>query len=323
MILFENFPLKDILYYKIGGKARFVLKIQNRNDLLEALEFIKKNQIKKTLMVGLGANLLVSDNFFDGAVLWFVKPDKSSIKQDLDGLVEVFASETLDDLIQFCFKHNLRGLEWAGGLPSTIGAAVRGNVGAFGEEIGKTAEKVEVCDMYSKLVYYTKKILTNNDLKFSYRNSLIKDNKNLIVSTVFFKLSKTDKKGIEKAKEIYFKNIDYRNKHHPMEYPSCGSVFKNIIERRKIEAILLKWPDIKGQVEDKWYGKAAMGYIIARLGLSSFRIGGAKVSEKRPNFIINFNHATFNDVFLIINKIKDRFFQEFSFYPELEVEVVK
>lgn len=319
MTVFENFPLKDILYYKIGGRARFVLKIQNREDLLEALEFVKKNNVKKTLLVGLGANLLVSDDFFDGAVLHFSKPNKSSIRQLENGLVEVFASETLENVVQFCFKNNLRGLEWAGGLPSTVGAGIRGNVGAFGSEIKDSVYRVETIDINTGVI----KVFDNKDLKFSYRNSFIKENKNLIVSTVYFKLEKTDEKGLEEAKKIYKENIDYRNTNHPMDFASCGSVFKNIVEKEKVEKIISKWPDIKKIAATKWYGKISMGYIIDKLGFSNFTAGGAKVSEKQANFIVNFNNAKFDDVIAIIAKIKEKFFQAFSFYPELEVEIVK
>lgn len=319
MTVLENFPLKDTLYYKIGGKAKYILKVQSRGDLLEALEFIKKNNIKKTLLVGLGANLLVSDNFFDGAVLHFVKPIESSIRQDSNGLVSAFASETLKNLIQFCFKNNLRGLEWAGGLPSTVGAGIRGNVGAFGSEIKDVVDRVETIDLNNGET----KVLTKGELQFSYRNSLIKQSKNLIVITAYFKLEKTDEKGTEEAKKIYTENINYRKEHHPLGFASCGSVFKNIVEKEKVEKIISKWPDIKDLVFEKWYGKISMGYLISKLGFSNFTVGGAKVSEKQANFIVNFNNAKFDDVISIIAKIKEKFFQEFGFYPELEVEIIR
>jgi UDP-N-acetylmuramate dehydrogenase len=135
------------LYYKIGPKARFVLKIQDDGDVKEALAFVKKHQIKKILPVGLGANLLMSEDFFDGAVLWFAKPEVTQITVGKTGLIEAFASHSLDDLIHFSFKHGYVGLEWAGGLPSTVGGAIRGNVGAFGNEIRQCVEKVEIIDI--------------------------------------------------------------------------------------------------------------------------------------------------------------------------------
>ena len=103
MNIYENFSLAEILFYKIGGKAKYVLKIQNYEDLLEALDFVEKNHIKRILPVGIGANLLMTQDFFDGAVLWFAKPDEQLIRINKDGLVEVFASHLLDDVIRFSF----------------------------------------------------------------------------------------------------------------------------------------------------------------------------------------------------------------------------
>lgn len=323
MHIYKNFPLKDIIYYGIGGRARFVLKVQNKDDLLEALEFIKINNPpaggEKVLTIGLGSNLLVSDGFFDGAVLWFAKPEVHKFNFTKEGLVEAFASENLDDLIQFSFEHNLIGLEWAGGLPGTIGGGIRGNVGAFGKELGNSVAKVEVFDITSNQI----KVLDSKDLKFSYRSSYVKDNKNLIVISVFFKLKKANERELDEAKKIYFSHIDYRKKNHPLDYPSCGSVFKNITEKEDVEGILNVWPDIKEQVENKWHGKVAMGYVINRLGFSGKTYGGAQVSEKHANYILNKNNATFNDVKTLIQEIKDKFNTAFGFYPEVEVEVVK
>jgi len=322
MDIYNNFPLKDIIYYKIGGSAKFVLKILKREDLLEALEFVKKNKIRKVLPVGLGSNLLVSDNFFDGAVLWFAKSPKNEIILDSDGLVKTFASTLLDELIQFSFDNNLIGLEWAGGLPSTVGGALRGNAGAFGGEIKDNLYKAEIFELLDNGEFVQKEMMMS-DLQFSYRNSIVKKNKNLIIGNCFFKLEKTDKKALENAKNIYFSYIEYRNQNHPVDFPSCGSVFKNITKKEEVSKILSIWVDVKDLVENNWHRKVSMGYVIKRLGFSNFTIGGAKVSERHANYIVNFNNAKFDDVFSIIEKIKDKFDDVFGFLPEVEVEIVK
>lgn len=329
MQIYRDFSLSEILYYKIGGKAKSVLKIENKEDLLEAFDFIKKERPKRVLPFGLGSNILVNDNFFDGVVLWFSryqtasgKAGSSSVKLNGDNLIEAFASESLDDLIKFSFDNNLIGLEWAGGLPSTIGGAVRGNVGAFGGEIGGNVEKVEVFEIGSG-GEFIQKTLRASELEFGYRESLIKRSKNLIVVSATFQLQKASKEEVEKAREVYKRHIEYRNKNHPMEYPSCGSVFKNITKKEDVKHVLKVWGDIKGLVENKWYNKVSMGYVINRLGFSGFRIGGAKVSKKHANYIVNFNQAKFNDVISIIEKIKDKFSKTFGFSPELEIEVME
>jgi len=331
MIIYRDFSLKEILYYKIGGKAKFVLKIENKKDLLQALEFVRENNIEKILPLGLGSNILLNDKFFDGAVLWFCKarhqtvPGKaefSTIKIIKDNLIEAFASESLDDLILFGFNHKLVGFEWAGGLPSTVGGAVRGNVGAFGGEISRSVDSIEVFEVRSD-GEFIQKTLKASDLEFSYRESLVKKHKNWIIGDSCFKLSNADDNSLSRAKEIYFSHIEYRNKNHPMDYPSCGSVFKNITKKEEVQKIIDKWPDIKELVDNKWYHKASMGYVTNRLGFSGFKIGGAKVSEKHANYIVNISNARFNDVVSIIEKIKDKFSQTFGFPPEVEVEVVK
>lgn len=321
MQTFKNFPLSEILYYKIGGKAQYVLKIENKEDLQEALDFVEKNKIKKILPLGLGSNVLVNDIIFDGAVLWFSSSLKNGIIQKDSGLVEVFSSVLLDNLIKFSFDNSLIGLEWAGGLPSTVGGAIRGNAGAFGGEIAGSIYEVEILELL-KEGGVVRKTFKASDLEFAYRDSLVKKHKNWIIGNSYFKLNIADADTLSKAKKIYLSHIDYRNKNHPIDYPSCGSVFKNITKKEDVVNILSLWVDIKDLVEKKWYHKVSMGYVINRLGFSGFRIGGAEVSTKHANYIVNVNHARFNDVINIIEKIKEKFFKTFGFYAEVEVEVV-
>ena len=120
MFIYNDFLLSEILYYKIGGKAKVLLKIEKKEDLFQALDFIKKEKTKKILPLGLGSNILINDKFFDGVVLWFSmyqavpgRVQSSGIKLIDDNVIEAFASEDLDDLIKFSFKNNLLGLEWA------------------------------------------------------------------------------------------------------------------------------------------------------------------------------------------------------------------
>ncbi|OGH20683.1 MAG: UDP-N-acetylenolpyruvoylglucosamine reductase [Candidatus Levybacteria bacterium RIFCSPHIGHO2_02_FULL_37_13] len=320
MIVYKNYPLSKILYYKIGGIARYVLKIENKEDLLGALDFVKKNKIQKILPVGLGSNLLMSENFFDGAILCFSKGESSGIKLIGENLIEAFASELLDDVIKFSFENNLVGLEWAGGLPSTVGGAVRGNVGAFGGEIKDVVNTVEIVKLLDE--GYSLEELTREQLEFGYRDSFIKRSKDILVVSVTFQLQKASKEELEKAKETYFAKIAYRNKNHPSGFPSCGSVFKNITKKEEVDKMLSIWEDMSELVKEKWHNKASMGYVIRRLGFAGFRIGGAEVSKKHANYIVNVDGAKFADVISIIEKIKEKFFQTFGFSPELEVEIV-
>lgn len=330
MRTYKDFPLSEILFYKIGGKAEFVLEIENKEDLLEALDFVKKNKIKKILPIGLGSNILMNDDGFDGAVLRFSKGESLGIKPIGNNLVEAFSSVVLDDLIQFSFDNNLIGLEWAGGLPSTVGGAVRGNVGAFGGEIKDIINIVEIVKLsretgsrYAGLGQgYTIEKLTKAQLEFGYRDSLIKRSKDLLVVSATFQLQKASNEDVENARQVYLSKIEYRNKNHPSGLPSCGSVFKNITKKEDVEKMLSIWEDMSELVKNKWHNKASMGYVIRRLGFAGFRIGGAEVSKKHANYIVNIGGAKFNDVLSITKKIKDKFSQTFGFSPELEVEIV-
>ncbi len=317
----SNFPLSEILWYKIGGVAKHLLEVKNAEDLQIALDFVEKNNEKKLLICGLGSNLIFSDNYFDGAVIRIVseKPQDKDFQKN-DEFITAFSGITLDELIQYAFKNNLTGLEWAGGLPGTIGAGIRGNVGAFGKEIQDSLFSVEVLERQGS--GYILRTLKKNDLNFSYRSSFVKENKKMIIVSATFQLHPSDITGISKAKNTYMNNIAYRRDHHPIEYPTCGSVFKNISDPKQVEKILITWPDIKEIVNEKWHGKVSMGYIINRLGFSGLQIGKMQVSKKHANFIVNLGDGKAKEVIIIIKKIQGKVDQIFGFTPEVEVEMV-
>lgn len=321
MKLIKDADLSEILWYKIGGITKYVFECETEEDVLEAVTFIKKEKIPKVFVTGLGSNLLFTDDYYDGAVMRIASNNKESIKLVGKDTVEAFAGETLDSVIHFAFENNLIGLEWAGGLPGTVGAAIRGNVGAFGGEISKSFLSAKVIDISEKKPKI--KTLNRRDIKFSYRNSTIKKNHNLIVISAQFKLKKVDDTALGRAKTTYFSNIEYRQQKHPLEFPSTGSAFKNISEPENVKKVLASFPDLEKEIRIKWHGKVSVGYLNKRLDLSGLRIGGAQISNKHSNFIVNSGGASFQDVFSIINKIKETYEDEFGFSPEPEVEIVE
>lgn len=320
MTIHKDFDISQILWYKIGGPVPYVLDCFNQEDIIEALDFIEKNHISRIFVLGLGANLLFNTKNFNGAVIRMLNsyPHDMTVQ---DGNLTAFAGEILNTVILQSFREKLTGLEWAGGLPGTVGAAVRGNVGAFGGEIKDSIVNVEVLEIGQGDAKI--KTLTSDELQFGYRHSIIKENKNLIVTSATFGLKASTEDEIHKAKERYHESIAYRENHHPLEYPNCGSVFKNIKKKENVEKILAAWPDIREKVETDWHGKVSMGYCIKRFGLSGLQIGGAQVSEKHANFIVNLGGAKFEDVFGIITQIQTTFNREFGFEPEVEVEIVE
>ncbi len=326
----NDFSLKDILWYRIGGKAKYLLDIAGRDDLEQAIKFLEEHDLyknKKYIVTGLGSNLVFKDDYFDGAVIRFVpsKDKKRSfvVEKYNKLLVTAYAGETLDDLILFSFQKGLIGLEWAGGLPGTVGAAVRGNVGAFGKEIKDSFCEAEILKLRNGGRYIFINGFINKKMNFSYRQSIVKQEKHMLILYATFLLQKATPEQLKRAKEVYEANISYRKLHHPLEYPNCGSVFKNIKQKEEVAKVLEVWPDVAEMVTTKWYGKVSMGYIIHRLGFAGFKLGNAQVSEKHNNFIVNLGEAKSKDVLAIINMIQKKVQETFGFMPEVEVEVVK
>ncbi len=321
MITHEHFPLSSVLYYRIGGTARYLLEAHGRDDVLDALEFVSAHRIPRLVVVGLGSNLLFPDGPFDGAVLRIVAAAGARQMRGVgEGMVEAFAGESLDDVINFAFEQGCTGLEWAGGLPGTVGAAVRGNVGAFGGELKDVLERAEVLETASGGPRI--RSWSNSELCFSYRESEVKRNRALVVLSATFRLPVGSEEELSLARRTYRSHIEYRRSNHPMEYPTCGSVFKNIDKAEDVSKILSAWPDVKESVETRWHGKVSMGYIINRLGLAGYQIGGAQISTKHKNFIVNLGNARFADVHGIIEEVRERFLGTFGFLPEAEVEIV-
>ena len=325
MQIYNNVLLSTILWYQIGGVAKTVLDVASRDDLYEALRYLKTNRISNVFVLGLGSNMLFPDSGYDGAIIRFLsQEDGNGIRlienRGETSIVESFAGEFLDNVIQFQFENELIGLEWAGGLPGTVGAAVRGNVGAFGGEIKDTFLKAH-CIRLHENGEFEELTLSCDDMEFAYRTSKVKKEK-LIVVSVQFQLEKGTPEELLEAREKYYENIRYRQEKHPLDYPNCGSVFKNISRKEEVDKIISTWDDVRELVEGKWHGKASMGYIIGRLGFTGREIGRAQVSEKHQNFIINKGGATSHDVKSIITEIEEEMQEVFGFTPEVEIEIV-
>lgn len=319
MVVHNDFDLSQVLWFRIGGKTRYFIECTSRDDILKALDFVEEHHPKRLFICGLGSNLIFTDDYFDGVVIQITIGNKPQIS--FSGTkATAFAGETLDALIQLSFNNKLHGLEWAGGLPGTIGAGIRGNVGAFGGEIKDQFAAAEVLEFDDKNIDVLE--MNSEDFHFSYRHSIVKEKKNMIVTFAQFELEPSDREQLVKARSTFAANKDYRKTHHPLEYPNCGSVFKNIKKPEEVSKIVTVWPDIRDLVKNKWHGKVSMGYVINRLGFSGYKIGGAEVSKKHANFINNMGGATAQDVLTIIKRIQEMTSETFSITPEVEVEIV-
>ena len=321
MQVYNDVLLSTILWYQIGGVARTIIDVSSKEDLHEALQYIKDNNVTKVFVLGLGSNLLFSDEGYDGVIIRFQSQDDGQGVRFLgDGVIESFAGEFLDSVIQAQFELGLTGLEWAGGLPGTVGAAVRGNVGAFGGEIKDSLIKAHCLKLHEN-GDYEEITLTRDEMDFSYRSSRVKTEK-LIVVSAQFQLREGSPEELLASHEKYFENVTYRQDKHPLDYPNCGSVFKNISKKEEVNRILESWGDIEELVRDKWHGKVSMGYVIDRLGLKGLREGNAQISEKHQNFIVNLGGAKADDVKRIITQVEEEMQESFGITPEVEIEIV-
>lgn len=315
-----------MLYYRIGGAARSLIEAGCRDDLLRAVDLVDRERPGPVLVIGLGSNLIFPDHGWDGAVIRVVRGGPATMRhqQERDGLTAVqgYGGEVLDDFLCYALDAGLVGLEWAGGLPGTLGAGVRGNVGAFGGEVKDTLVSAETV-RFGEDGAASIRQHSNADLAFSYRDSKVKRERGTVVVSASFGLKAGSPEEVAAARETYDRNVAYRRRRHPMEFPNCGSVFKNINRPEQVTTILETWPDIAEKVRTAWFGKVSMGYIIGRLGLAGFTIGGAQISEKHNNFIVNRGGAKAADVRGIIATVQERVSDTFDFVPEVEVEIVE
>lgn len=303
----KDIPLKNHTTFKIGGPARYFLVVKDKKNLAKVLFFAKKLNLP-VFVFGGGSNLLISEKGFSGFVVKIQNAGGIFLKPG--NVIEAFAGVPIKNMVSFAARNSLSGLEWAGGLPGTIGGAVRGNAGAFGGEIKDSVVKVEALDENLNL-----KKLNNKQCEFSYRNSVFKQ-KNWIILSVSVKLKKGDKKTIAK---IVFSNIKYRKDRHPIDFPSAGSIFKNVPLsgfspqfQEKLAAVVKKDP----------FPIVPAAYLISETELKGVKMGGAQISQKHPNFIVNLNGAKSEDILGLINIVKKEVKKKFGVNMETEVQLV-
>ena len=299
--------LKNYTTFRIGGQAKYFFIAKTKEDLIKAISTAKKINLPFFILGG-GSNLLVSDKGFKGIV---IKVQLSNFKiQKSKILVE--ASTSLSLLVNKSMKNNLTGLEWAVGIPGTIGGAIYGNAGAFGKSMQDIVKEVEIYDLRAKKI----KILKIKNCKFGYRDSIFKHKKNLIILSAEIQLKRGNK---EKIKEIFKKYLKYRKKIQPVEFPSAGSIFKNyeaesLKNRRKL---LKKHSEFRKIIKDN---KIPTSFLIEKCDLKGKKVGQAQISKKHANFIVNLGNAKAKDVKKLINLMKKKVKNKFGITLKEEIQ---
>jgi len=281
----ENVKLSGNTTYKVGGVAKVFVSPKNTEKLILLLEMLNKQQIKYKVL-GFGSNVIFSDEEYNGVI---IKLDEFCNVFVNDTIITAGAGVSLVKLAYKAQKEGLTGLEFASGIPGSVGGAIFMNAGAYKSDMGYIVSEVKVLTPELKV-----KTLYNKDLNYKYRSSFLQKNPNYICLEATLVLRHGDK---EQIKELMETRRQKRLINQPLEYPSAGSVFRN--------------------PEDDFAGR-----LIESCGLKGYSIGGAKVSEKHANFIVNAEKATAKDVKNLIDYVHDKVKDETGVDLKIEQEFV-
>ena len=280
---YENANLKKYNTYRIDCKCRYLVFPSNRDDFRNLIKYLVSHE-EKFLVLGNGSNVIFLCDYYDGVVVLLNKLNGLNIDGEN---IEVEAGYSLQRLAIDTSNLGLEGLEFATGIPGFVGASVAMNAGAYQSSLSDVVTSVVVLNPDFEFV-----TMTNKELEFAYRDSFFKHHPNYFVVSVCFELKQGDKQEIM---ERISKRRVRRLETQPLDMPSAGSVFRN--------------------PEDMHAGA-----LIEDLGLKGFTIGGAQVSLKHANFIVNTGDATGSEIVQVIDRIKEEVME--TYHVELVLEQI-
>lgn len=282
--LIKNAALSDYTFTKTGGPADILALPKSIAEVQQLLASAKSADLPITVL-GNASNLIVRDSGIDGLVMILTQMNKIEINKQT---IHVQAGARIIDTSEAAYQASLSGLEFAAGIPGSVGGAVFMNAGAYGGEVCDVLKTATILTSDNQLV-----TLTNEELAFSYRHSIIQENASIVLAADF-ELVPGD------AHEIRTKMDDLnaqRAAKQPLEYPSCGSVFKRP-------------------------AGYFVGPLIQKAGLQGYQIGGAQVSNKHAGFIVNVDQATATDYLMLIQHIQAVVLEKFNVKLEPEVRII-
>jgi UDP-N-acetylmuramate dehydrogenase len=317
----ENVPLAKFTNYKIGGPARFFFEAKTVADIAWAIAEAKSRRLPYFVLGG-GTNLLVGDTGFHGLVL----------RINVGGIaakgtaITAGAGISMEKLTSFAAKRSLAGLDWAGGLPGTLGGAIRGNAGCFGGEMKDVARTVRSFNIKTMKSVAR----TAAQCHFGYRTSIFKQRPGEIIVSATLHMKKGDSKTISAALR---KDKAWRMAHHPLEHPSAGSVFKNVplakicrpksaAYREAVRRLSIQYRGSAFSVKTDPVPVIAAAKLIGESGLAGKHSGGGAISPKHTNFIVNTGHAKAKDILFLIAMVKKRVYRKFGIRLEEEIQIV-
>lgn len=282
--ILKNESMSKHTTFKIGGNVDFLVLPKNINEIKDLISFLEEEKIKYYIM-GNGSNLLVSDNGFKGVI---IKLFKNFNNIELNGnIIKAQAGATLSAISRFALENSLSGIEFASGIPGTIGGGICMNAGAYGGELKDVILNITILKN-GKI-----EKLENFECQFEYRNSKILKERLLVLEAELILKNGEKNEILAKMKEFN----KTRNEKQPIEYPSAGSTFK--------------------RPKDNFAGK-----LIMEAGLSGKFVGGAYISEKHCGFIVNKGGATCEDVLALSNMACEEVFSKFGIQLEKEIRLI-
>ena len=282
---YKDISLKKYNTYRLDVKCGYLIYPSNTKELIDLLKYLKESNISYFILGG-GSNIILAKPYFDVVI----KLDKLNNIEIKDNIVTAEAGVSLIYLANLCMNNNLNGLAFAGGIPGMVGASTAMNAGAYKEDMASIVKEVKVVTPELEVI-----TLTNKDLNYSYRNSFLKEHKDYICTEVTLEMSYLDK---DKIKETMTSRKKRRIDTQPLDKPSAGSVFRN--------------PE----------GLSA-GKLIEDAGLKGYKIGGAEISTKHANFIVNTGDATYEDILELIDYTKKKTKEIYNIDLILEQEIIR
>ena len=279
----ENVSFKTLTTYKTGGNARVVFYPSDVNCLKEALKFLKENNISFKVF-GNGSNILASDDNYNGVIIKLTNLNKMKFE---DGKIEVEAGYNFALLANTVTKKGYSGLDFACGIPASVGGAVYMNAGAYLSDVSNVLDKVTILDDNFEI-----KTLAKEDLDYSYSHSIFM-NHNWIILKAYFTLEKAD---AEEMTELINDRKKRRVESQPLEFPSAGSVFRN--------------------PEGMYAGK-----LIEDCNLKGYVYGGGEISSKHANFIVNKGNATSGDIKYLMDLARNEVLKKYNIKLHREQEL--
>ena len=285
--IYNNVSLSKFSWFNLGGPAEYLFKPENESQLIEFFKENKNEKLKITIL-GAGSNTLIRDKGIKGVVIK-LGPKFSEIKLIDKDTIEVGAA-TLDRKVSnFAKENGIGNFEFLSCIPGSIGGAVVMNSGCYGDDISKILQSITVIEKNS----CKKKVIKHNEIKFFYRGTSLSDE--LIITSVKLKGVVQFKKDIEEKQKRY---IEKKKLSQPSQIKTCGSTFKNILNKKKA------WE------------------LIKETGCDNYKVGDAVISKKHCNFFVNNGNAKSSDIESLINKVKQTVNEKTGVNLELEIKII-